>query len=87
MRRFKEQIVKYIGYEKPISKEEIEFELLSLKNLMHKLQLRSSELEKNMYLADLAIKKGATTLDQLFGESHENTTSKDGKKEENPERN
>lgn len=82
MRRFTEQTVKYLGYEKPISKEEIEFEILSIESLIQKLRFRSSELKKNMYIADLATKKGVLTLDELFGDSHENIHNKNGKRKE-----
>jgi hypothetical protein len=87
MRKFTEQTVKYLGYSKPMSKQEIEFEILSIENLIRKLQFRTSELKKNMYIADLATAKGATNMEELFGDSHENIHNKDGKREEDTEGN
>ena len=58
--------IEYCGYENPITFEEINFELLGLKNLIKKAEERITMLEQSSFLAKLAIEDRKETLDQYF---------------------
>ena len=58
--------VKYIGYKNPQSKEEVEFEILGLKNLIKKAKEKISKLEQTTYLVSKAEELGLNSLEELF---------------------
>ena len=58
--------IEYCGYIRPQEPEEINFEILGLKNLIKIAEQRISELEQSAFLADLAIKNNIDTIDKLF---------------------
>lgn len=82
-----EQKICYLGYNKPSSPEEIEFEILGLENAASKIKIRISELRQKKYLADLASKNNLSSIADLFGRENESLHSKDGKEKNHREKN
>lgn len=72
MRKLTEQSIKYLGYGTPQTKEELEFEIISLEQASNTIRMKICELKRTMYLADLATAKGLSDIRQLFGDSNEN---------------
>ena len=58
--------IEYCGYEKPKDKSEIEFEVLGLKQAIKSIELRISTLNQSKYLAEYAINKKASSMDDAF---------------------
>tara|TARA_B100000131_G_scaffold299394_1_gene319853 strand:- start:1978 stop:2196 length:219 start_codon:yes stop_codon:yes gene_type:complete len=58
--------MEYCGYKEPKTFEEINFELLGLKNLIKKAEERITMLEQSSFLAKIAIEGNSQTLDQYF---------------------
>ena len=58
--------INYVGYSNPKSKEEVEFEILGLKNLIRKAKERISKLKQTTYLVEKAEELGFSTLEELF---------------------
>lgn len=56
----------YIGYRNPQSKEEVEFEILGLKNLIKKAKEKISKLKQTTYLVSKAEELELSSLDELF---------------------
>jgi len=71
-----EQSIEYLGYGNPQTKEEIEFEIISLNHAISSINLKICDLKRKMYLADLATSKGLANISQLFGDDHENVQDK-----------
>lgn len=83
MRKPSGQTIKYLGYGQPITKEEVEFEIISLEQSLSVIKSKICELKRNMYLADLALSKGFQDISQLFGDENENVQNKNRKEEKN----
>jgi hypothetical protein len=66
MRTPEECNLNYCGYKKPKSKEEIEFEVLGLLNLIKTAEARISQLKQSSYLAEYAINKQVSSIDKAF---------------------
>ena len=49
-------MINYVGFQSPRSFEEVQFEIMGLKNLIKKAEERISSLEQSAYLAEVAIK-------------------------------
>jgi len=60
--------VNYVGYSSPRTKEELEFEIMGLKNLIDKANEKISRLKQTMYIVEKAKEAGAERLDELFVE-------------------
>ena len=58
--------IEYCGFESPRSFQEVQFELLGLKNLMKKAEERISMLEQSSFLAELAAKEEHEDLADFF---------------------
>ena len=58
--------IKYFGYESPRTTEELNFEILGLKNLIKKAKQRISELEQTKFLVEEAIKNKSENLEDFF---------------------
>ena len=58
--------INYIGYKKPQSKEEAEFEVLGLKNLIKKAKEKISKIKQTTYLVSKAEELGLNSLEELF---------------------
>tara|TARA_B100000579_G_C22801246_1_gene840003 strand:+ start:341 stop:553 length:213 start_codon:yes stop_codon:yes gene_type:complete len=58
--------INYVGYESPRSKEEVEFEILGLKNLIKKAEEKISKLEQTKFLVKTAEIFGVESLNDLF---------------------
>jgi hypothetical protein len=57
MREPENRSIEYCGYSKPSSKEEVDFEILGLKNLIKKAEEKISLLEQTKYLVEQSIKE------------------------------
>lgn len=60
--------IKYVGYDAPRTKEEVEFEILGLKNLIKKAKEKISKLKQTSYIVTKAEEKGLDNLNELFSE-------------------
>jgi hypothetical protein len=58
--------IEYCGFKSPRSFQEVQFELLGLKNLMKKAEERISMLEQSSFLAELAAKEKHEDLADFF---------------------
>ena len=56
----------YVGYSSPRTKEELEFEVMGLKNLIDKANEKISRLKQTAYIVNKAEESGAKELDDLF---------------------
>ncbi len=56
----------YVGYSSPRTKEELEFEIMGLKNLIDKANEKISRLKQTAYIVSEAEKSGAKELNDLF---------------------
>lgn len=56
----------YVGYSSPRTKEELEFEIMGLKNLIDKANEKISRLKQTMYIVEKAKEMGAENLNDLF---------------------
>lgn len=54
--------ISYAGFKSPRSFEELQFEILGLKNLIKKAEERISSLEQSAFLAEVAIKTNDESL-------------------------
>jgi hypothetical protein len=58
--------MKYCGFSKPVSSDEIKFEILGLESLIKQAEERIASLRQTSFLADLVIKSESETLEELF---------------------
>jgi len=58
--------VNYVGYSSPRTKEELEFEIMGLKNLIDKANEKISRLRQTMYIVEKAKEMGVEDLNDLF---------------------
>tara|TARA_Y100000034_G_C6654907_1_gene286825 strand:- start:322 stop:540 length:219 start_codon:yes stop_codon:yes gene_type:complete len=63
--------VEYCGFKSPRSFQEVQFEILGLKNLIKKAEERMSMLEQSSFLAELAAKENYEDLDAFFEDSED----------------
>ena len=87
MRTPSEQHVKYLGYGKPSTKEEVDLEIIGLEQAIGQIKYNIADLKRKAYLADKASEKGLKSVNHLFGGSHENVQSKAGEEERDREGN
>ena len=87
MNKPSEQKISYLGYTKPSSPEEIDFEILGLESAISKINLRISELRQSKYLADLASKNNLSNIADLFRGKNESLHGENGKEEDHREKN
>ena len=66
MREPKNCQLEYCGYKNPKTFEEIQFEILGLKNLIKRAEERISTLEQSAFIANLAIKNNIEDISKLF---------------------
>ena len=60
--------IEYCGFKSPRDFDEIQFELLGLKNLIKKAEERASMLNQSSYLAKVAVGMEHENLKTLFSE-------------------
>ena len=58
----------YCGYSKPLTSEEVSFEIMGLQALIKKAEYRIAELKQTEYLAKIAIKNNVENISDLFGD-------------------
>ena len=58
--------MKYCGFAKPASCDEIKFEILGLESLIKRAEERIASLRQTSFLVSLAIENESETLDDLF---------------------
>ena len=68
--------IDYCGYSNPVSKEELEFEVLGLKHAMSKIKSRIALLEQSQYIASIAINKKANFIQDMFRSDNESDINK-----------
>lgn len=73
MREPERRSLEYCGFSNPRDFDEIKFELLGLENLIKRAEERISMLNQSSFLANLAINKESSDLDNYFnGEIDDN---------------
>ena len=85
MREPENRKIEYGGYEKPLTVEELNIEILGLKNAIKIAEQKIAFLEQSKYLAEVAINKKANSIEEMFGGSHGSNSSKNSKEEGNRE--
>ena len=58
----------YCGYSKPLTSEEVSFEIMGLQALIKKAEYRIAELKQTEYLAKIAIENNVENISDLFGD-------------------
>ena len=66
MRQPEKCSMEYHGFKSPRAEEELDFEILGLKNLIKKAKERISLLEQSKFLVEKAVSSGAETLKEYF---------------------
>ena len=66
MREPEQMSLEYCGFSKPRDFNEIQFELLGLKNLIKRAEERISMLNQSSFLANLAVNNESQDLDNYF---------------------
>lgn len=64
--------IKYCGFEAPMTADEVEFEILGLKNAIKNAELRIASLMQTKFLANLAINNDAKTLEDFLEQGSNN---------------
>ena len=63
--------IKYFGYNKPRTTEELDFEILGLENSIKKAEERISSLKQTRFLVEKAIEKKSDNLKEFFDKDKE----------------
>lgn len=58
----------YCGYSKPVTSDEVAFEIMGLEALIKKAECRIAELRQTEYLAKIAIENNVNSIGELFGD-------------------
>jgi hypothetical protein len=85
MREPENRKVEYSGYEKPLTIEELNIEILGLKNAIKIAEQKIAFLEQSKYLAEVAINKKASSIEEVFGGSDGSNIGKNSKTKGNRE--
>jgi hypothetical protein len=64
--------IKYCGFSSPMTSDEVDFEILGLKNAIKNAELRIASLAQTKFLANLAINNEAETLDDFLEQGTDN---------------
>ena len=62
-------VEQYLGYETPANPDELEFQILGLKNLIKRAEEKISRLEQTKFLVESAHKNGFKNLEGFFMET------------------
>lgn len=87
MREPKNCQIVYCGYEKPSSREELDFEILGLQHAIKKIEERIALLKQSQYIAKVAINNNASFIEDMFGRGNESDSNKVIKEKGNSEEN
>ena len=79
MRQPENRNLEYSGYEKPLTIEELNIEILGLKNAIKIAEQKIAFLEQSKYLAEVAINKKASSIEEVFGGSDGSNIGKNSK--------
>lgn len=85
MRKPENRNIEYGGYEKPVTIEELNIEILGLKNAIKIAEQKIAFLEQSKYLAEVAINKKASSIEEAFGGSNGSNIGKDSKRKSDRE--
>ena len=83
MREPADCFIKYCGYTQPESADELEFEILGLRQAVKTIETRIALLEQSRFIAKVAINKNASSIGDMFEANNESNFNQNSKKEGN----